>query len=339
MIFNHEVEHGNVEYKRKIGNDPKRFNQLISQLIWRLDEGNGIAIYMLGLNDNGTPYSMINEEYQMSLLSLYKMCSHVNARIINITVLRLQNIPIYEITIIKNTKFIMEIRVLLFGENCMLYLTQIKHENEKLLPSMYNHEHEINNGISSLIIEHIGYDKNAVLQNYKNCSSISEIKNNSSIIVVFFVVPNMKICENILNYMDAIMFCGSSQFTDTNNDILLNKIISNKIHKLNSMEYFNPYDIPIKRKYNQSGILLLTILSQNNNKWLLTFLNIGLEIKINNSFYSFSNINTCVPIITILEMRYFDIHVIKIKDNITFSAIVKCECDLKKYKRMLFLKI
>merc|ERR1711871_215729 len=50
-----EVEEGPTEYKRKmVQPTPERFTKLVSQLKWRLGEGQGEAIYEIGVDDDGT---------------------------------------------------------------------------------------------------------------------------------------------------------------------------------------------------------------------------------------------------------------------------------------------
>jgi hypothetical protein len=54
-----EAEDGNIEYKRFLINiDQHRFEQLSTQMNWRLYEGNNDAIYYIGVNDNGTLYKL-----------------------------------------------------------------------------------------------------------------------------------------------------------------------------------------------------------------------------------------------------------------------------------------
>lgn len=49
-----ENEDGNIEYKRYIIPDSEeRFQQLLTQLKWRVDEGEGVAYYLIGVEDNG----------------------------------------------------------------------------------------------------------------------------------------------------------------------------------------------------------------------------------------------------------------------------------------------
>ena len=49
-----EVEHGNIEYKRQLSNTSQnKIEKLTSQMKWRLNEGRGEAIYVIGIEDNG----------------------------------------------------------------------------------------------------------------------------------------------------------------------------------------------------------------------------------------------------------------------------------------------
>jgi GTPase len=50
----HEPENGNVEYKLKLQLlTMDRIDHLTTQLIWRLEEGDGIAFYQIGVMDSG----------------------------------------------------------------------------------------------------------------------------------------------------------------------------------------------------------------------------------------------------------------------------------------------
>ncbi|CEG82288.1 Putative Gtp binding protein 2 [Rhizopus microsporus] len=46
---------GNIEYKLKLVNPSvERLEHLVTQMKWRLAEGNGVAIYEIGIDDDGT---------------------------------------------------------------------------------------------------------------------------------------------------------------------------------------------------------------------------------------------------------------------------------------------
>ena len=62
-----EKEEGNVEYKLFL--KPKnedRIKELISQMGYRLNEGNGECVYILGITDLGEAIGLKNEEYESS---------------------------------------------------------------------------------------------------------------------------------------------------------------------------------------------------------------------------------------------------------------------------------
>lgn len=75
-----EVEEGNVEYKLKLVDPtPERLEHLTSQLKWRLAEGQGEALYELGVEDNGFPKGLSADELAKSLATLDKMAKNVAA--------------------------------------------------------------------------------------------------------------------------------------------------------------------------------------------------------------------------------------------------------------------
>ena len=61
MMDNHlppEPQFGNIEYKLKLISPSKqRLDHLVTQLKWRLNEGNGEAIYEIGVTDSGKPFT------------------------------------------------------------------------------------------------------------------------------------------------------------------------------------------------------------------------------------------------------------------------------------------
>ena len=83
--MNKELDIGNIEYKRFIQfSTPKRQGSLISQLKFRLKEGNGFCIYYIGLDDDGNIYPINNECFEKSIENLKFMCKEVNAQIVSI---------------------------------------------------------------------------------------------------------------------------------------------------------------------------------------------------------------------------------------------------------------
>jgi hypothetical protein len=145
-----EVEWGNIEYKRffKDMNKRKMFS-LTAQMNWRLDEGDGICYYYIGVNDDGSIYNVSKNEFNFSLKILEKMVLECNAKISDIEF----NDNYYIVTLKKNwvIQKLKEYRILLVG-NTNTYKTTflarlIKGKNNKKY--IVNHKHEIESGDTS----------------------------------------------------------------------------------------------------------------------------------------------------------------------------------------------
>jgi GTPase len=55
-VLNPEIEQGNTEYKYKLTNlIEEQLKHRITQLNWRLNEGHDIAVYQIGVEDDGNP--------------------------------------------------------------------------------------------------------------------------------------------------------------------------------------------------------------------------------------------------------------------------------------------
>lgn len=75
-----ENEEGSIEYKLRLtNNNPLRFQQLVTQLQYRLSEGSGESTYLLGVEDNGHPFGLDDSELQTSLDTLKAMAKGAEA--------------------------------------------------------------------------------------------------------------------------------------------------------------------------------------------------------------------------------------------------------------------
>jgi GTPase len=73
-----EVEEGNNEYKFKLTNiTEETLQHRITQLNWRLNEGNDEAIYQIGVEDDGNPLGLSEPDMEESLTNLSKMAAEV----------------------------------------------------------------------------------------------------------------------------------------------------------------------------------------------------------------------------------------------------------------------
>lgn len=81
-----ENEYGNVEYKLRLTNPtPERIERLVTQLKWRIREGQGEAILFLGVKDDGCFVGLTPEEVKLSLQTLERMSAKIGA---NMTIVR-----------------------------------------------------------------------------------------------------------------------------------------------------------------------------------------------------------------------------------------------------------
>ena len=78
-IFNDEDYYGNIEYKRYFNQkDKERKDKYITQLNFRVNEGLGIAIYLVGVNDDGSIYGLSDKEINVNIEYLWSMCNQLD---------------------------------------------------------------------------------------------------------------------------------------------------------------------------------------------------------------------------------------------------------------------
>ena len=74
-IFNNEDYYGNIEYKRYFNQkDKHRCEKYITQLNFRVNEGGGKAIYLIGVNDDGSIYGLSDTDISINIRYLEVMC-------------------------------------------------------------------------------------------------------------------------------------------------------------------------------------------------------------------------------------------------------------------------
>lgn len=155
-----EIESGNLEYKLKvIPNNELRIDKLASQMKWRLDEGNGIAYYYLGICDNGNINGISKRDYNISIKNLSKITKIINSKIKNIENKINNNREWFIIRIEFNEICTNNTRVLFIGPSTSGKTTLISNlinnisddGNGKSRNLVFNHKHEIYSGITSSI--------------------------------------------------------------------------------------------------------------------------------------------------------------------------------------------
>ena len=100
-LYNEELDYGNTEYKLKLTNvDRNKLQKRITQMKFRLHEGNGECHYLIGVEDNGNPIGINEVEMKESIETIEKMVENCkNTKITNIDYLKGQKGFISEITI------------------------------------------------------------------------------------------------------------------------------------------------------------------------------------------------------------------------------------------------
>jgi GTPase len=75
-----ENDLGNIEYKvHLVEPTQNRLQHLATQLKWRLNEGQGEAIYELGVLDDGRMQGLEPSDLQRTMETMHKMCHSVGA--------------------------------------------------------------------------------------------------------------------------------------------------------------------------------------------------------------------------------------------------------------------
>ena len=122
---------------------------LTAQMNWRLEEGDGVCYYYIGVNDDGGIHNINVDDFNSSINIINKMVIKCNATITNI-----KKIKNYYIVTIKKKWIIQklkEYRILLVGDTNTFKTTFLARlikgkDNKKYI---VNHKHEIESGDTS----------------------------------------------------------------------------------------------------------------------------------------------------------------------------------------------
>jgi GTPase len=83
-----EKYYGNREYKRHLiinenndANEKKILQKRGTQLLFRINEGNGKAVYLIGVEDNGKTHGLLKEECVESINNFIRITTSTNVKI------------------------------------------------------------------------------------------------------------------------------------------------------------------------------------------------------------------------------------------------------------------
>lgn len=193
-----EIEEGNIEYKLKLVNPSEsRIEHLITQMKWRLEEGEGEAIYEIGVEDNGLLVGLTKSDMDASMQTLQTMAVRLGA---SITVLRERTVetddaehPRHALEVLvrkvpEDQQFI-DLRLAVLGNvdagksTLLGVLTQGELDNGRgqARLNLFRHLHEIQSGrTSSISHEILGFNGKGEIVNYSDSRTVEEICENST---------------------------------------------------------------------------------------------------------------------------------------------------------------
>ena len=143
-----------------------RFNQLATQMKFRISEGEGIAIYYLGINNDGSIYNLSKKEKSLSLRILKEIVKFIDCKIE-----KLLFIDSYIKVVIKDDRKFLnykERRILLLGDTesgkttFLAYLIKniVDTKECKARLHILNHKHEIESGrTSSFTYQYLNFNE------------------------------------------------------------------------------------------------------------------------------------------------------------------------------------
>ena len=307
-----EDNQGCIEYKRfiKFHND-RRYNSLLSQLKYRLLEGNGVCYYIIGVEDNGDIINITDEDYKESVKNLTLMCSQNRCKILSITKIYKNNLYYYKVHIVDNIPEI-EYRIL-----------------------------NINNDSNQLDIVGIDYN-NIVLISSEN--SIYDIKKNSKYLVYIINTNLQNIIRNILLFKPDFINLSIEVFNKYINlfDMLQIKFYNygNLYENLNEIIFTNN----LNNSNNSKGVLTIcSVLFNgnllNNTKIYACINNKNITNITKDSLYIYSNDKKLK--INLIDIKHISQSVYDINENklISISTTTKisndshicfneCECNI-----------
>ncbi|KAK6016363.1 hypothetical protein OSTOST_18155, partial [Ostertagia ostertagi] len=194
------MELGNIEYKVKLVNpSSSRLQHLITQMKWRLREGQGEAIYEVGVEDGGKMSGLSDVEMEASLITLKAMANALDASMVILTekdvtprgsCSRRRVVEVLVRKVPESQQFI-ELRLAVLGgadvgkSTFCGVMTQgcLDDGNGKTRLNLFRFPHEVRSGkTSSVCLDVIGFDSRGKLVNYAQ-NSLEELVERSKKIV------------------------------------------------------------------------------------------------------------------------------------------------------------
>lgn len=203
-----ESFYGNIEYKLNLNEKTDiRFEKMISQMRFRMEEGGGECIYMLGVKDNGDCNGLTYSEYELALSKMKEIAkknnytiSSINETVVDIDKKNNETRKIYEFLVrennINNNSYI-DLKIAIAGNvdagksSLLGVLTTQKLDDGRgsARTCVFNFKHELKSGRTTSVSHQImGFDENGKVVNNDRLGKMSwsEIIKKSKKIASFY---------------------------------------------------------------------------------------------------------------------------------------------------------
>jgi len=88
-----EKYYGNIEYKQELSNmDSDKIQKYATQMKFRLIEGDGSALYLIGVQDDGNIIGVPNELLKTYSTIIESICQEINSQISDISYIKVPQI-------------------------------------------------------------------------------------------------------------------------------------------------------------------------------------------------------------------------------------------------------
>ena len=223
LILPPESDTGNIEYKYKLDNlNNLAIQKKMSQLQYRMNEGNGEAIYYIGVYNNGKIDGLSEEDWQESIKNLELISSKIGATIINVNTITLKNGKKYSEFIIReySEDTYLDLKIGVIGNvdsgksSLVGVLTKGVADNGRgsARSLVFNFKHEVESGRTSSIGHQIaGFNKNGEIINCKKNGlplKWNEITKEATKIVTFYDLAGHE------KYLRTTIYGLSSSYPD-----------------------------------------------------------------------------------------------------------------------------
>lgn len=230
-----EEDEGSIEYKQKLTDIPSKikFEKLTTQLNFRLNEGKGECIYVIGVADDGEILGLNERDFLESFSALESIASEIDAEAILLRRQKIEDKIVGEVLIRRErfSGFPLEIVVAVIGnvdsgKSSLIgsLITGEKDDGDGLTRQfVMRHPHEVLSGRTSSVASKIlGFKTDGKIVNYSNLGKIREediIKQSSKLIRMIDLAGHEKYLKTTIFGMLGTEPDYASIFVDANRGI------------------------------------------------------------------------------------------------------------------------